>query len=123
MTKRTRASRHEVVLTPDLLKGWNERRGAWYESPEEVEEGLAWGREKARLLRWVRRQMQGRLTSRQRMHVELYFFRGMTYIQVAQALGSNPASAHRSIQRALRRLKQAAAQQDVRPKYRRKPER
>lgn len=122
MTKRSQASRYEVLLTPDLLKNWSERRGAWYETPEELEEALAWGLEKARLLRWVRRQMRGKLTSRQMVHIELYFFRGMTYRQVAQTLGINTATAHRSVQSALRKLRQAAAQQNVRPK-RRRPDR
>jgi RNA polymerase sigma factor (sigma-70 family) len=123
MTKRTRASRYESVLTPDLLKRFTEEQGAWYESPEEVEEALAWGREKARLLRWVRKQMRGSLTPRQMTQIELYFFHGLTYRQVAQKLGINEATAHRGVQRALRKLKRAAIRQHIRPKFKRTSER
>ncbi len=122
MAKRTRARRHESVLSPSLIKRWSERRGTWYESPEEVEEGLAWGLEKAQLLRWVRKQMRGKLTPRQMVHIELYFFQGMSYSQVARSLGINTASAHRAVKSALRRLRIIAAEQNVRIK-RHKPER
>jgi DNA-directed RNA polymerase specialized sigma24 family protein len=105
---RRRAERFEVLMVPDFFKMLHIRRGMWYESPEEIEAGLEWGRRKARLLRWVRRQMRRRLTSREWKCIHLYFFRGMNYIEVGDATGTNAASAHRAVARSLRKLRVAA---------------
>jgi len=95
-------------MIPEFFKMLHIRRGMWYESPDEIEAGLEWGRRKARLLRWVRRQMRRRLTSREWKCIHLYFFRGMNYIEVGDATGTNAASAHRAVARSLRKLRVAA---------------
>jgi DNA-directed RNA polymerase specialized sigma24 family protein len=77
----------------------------WHESNEEIEAALEWGRRKAELLRWVRRQMGRRLTRMEYECVTLYFFRGMTLPEVAQALGMSLPSAHRAVARSLRKLR------------------
>lgn len=84
-----------------------ENRGLWHETADEVEEGLRWGAEKARLLRWVRRRMRVVLTERERDCVELHYFRALPYTEVAPAVGLHPASVARVLDRALRKLRRA----------------
>ena len=108
--KPTRAERNAVDYHPASLERMPEKRGLWYETPEEVAAGLAWGQRKAELLRWVRRQMGRRLTERERRCIELYFFEGLDYRGVASQSGLSVSSAHRNVKRALRKLRQAARQ-------------
>ncbi|HOE66571.1 MAG TPA: hypothetical protein PLO62_08585, partial [Candidatus Hydrogenedentes bacterium] len=74
---RSRASRFSINMANDVLSKIDRTRGAWYETEEEIAAGVKWGREKARLLRWVRSQMTMRLTLRERRCVELYYFEGL----------------------------------------------
>lgn len=113
--KQSRAQRFEVLLRPELLRYFPTTRAAWYETPEEVAAGLEWGREKARLLAWVRRQMTRRLTVRERRCVELYFFQGLTYREVAGLTNRNVSSVHRAVVRALRKLRAARCQTGPKP--------
>ncbi len=108
MRKVDRESRHAIGVAPEVLGRLDEGCGAWYETEDEVQEGLAWGVRKAHMLRWVRRQMGRRLTSRERHCVELYFFYGMTYRQLGEATNTNVSSAYRAVARGLRKLRQAA---------------
>jgi len=103
-----RASRLAVLISPGALKHIPECRGAWYESKEEIEEGLKRGTEKARLLRWIRREMGRHLTLRERRCVELRFFEGMSLREVGAATGTDPSSVCRAVQRSLRKLRHAA---------------
>jgi len=105
---RRRADRFAVLMTPGFFRMLNVRRGMWYESPEEVAKGLEWGRRKAVLLRWVRRQMGRRLTARERNCLKLYFFRGMTLLEVGEATCTSKAAACRAVARSLRKLRAAA---------------
>jgi DNA-directed RNA polymerase specialized sigma24 family protein len=106
--KRSRASRFAVPAPPDYFTEMSTRRGPWHETEEEIEAGLAWGRRKAELLRWARREMGRRLTARERHCVELHFFRGLSCLEVAKATGTTISSAHRAIKRSLRKLRYAA---------------
>ena len=115
MTERSRASRFAIFLSPDVLRHFPTESSAWHESEEDVEAGLEWGAEKARLLRWVRRQMGRRLTKRERECVELYYFRNMTFREVGLATETNASSAYRAVARSLRKLRAAAAEGRVRP--------
>lgn len=108
MESRRRADRFAVQMTPQFFKMLNIKRGMWYESPEEVAKGLEWGRRKAVLLRWVRRQMGRRLTARERNCLELYFFRGMTLLEVGEATRTSKAAACRAVARSFRKLRAAA---------------
>lgn len=103
-----RASRLAVQVSPGALKHIPECRGAWYESEEEIEEGLRRGAEKAKLLRWIRQAMGRRLTLREQRCVELYFFEGMTLREVGEATGTDPSSVCRAVHRSLRKLRHAA---------------
>jgi len=109
LERRTQSGRRAVSFSPASLAHLNRDRSAWYETPEEIEAGLEWGRRKAELLRWVRRQMGRRLTLRERRCIELYFFRDKNYREVAKATGTGPSSAYRATARAIRKLRRAAA--------------
>ncbi len=113
-----KVNRHEVILSPEALKHFDITASAWHETPEEIEAGLAWGREKAILLRWVRRQIKRRLTACEQRCMELYFFENMTYREVAAQSNRNVTSAYRAVQRSLRKLR-AALQEGDAPRLRR----
>lgn len=108
MTERSRASRYAVYINPQRIDQRTLREAMWYESAEEVEAGLQWGEEKANLLRWVRRQMGRRLTKRERKCIELYYFKGLSCREVGDKTGTDPSSAYRAIQRAIRKLHASA---------------
>jgi len=122
MENRRRADRFAVTMAPEFLRMINIRRGMWHESLEEIEAGLEWGRRKAQLLRWVRRKMGRRLTPRERECVELHFFQGMTYIEIAAATGISPGVAHRAVVRSLRKLRITAQRSRIPPAKRRPKE-
>ncbi len=109
MIERSRASRFAVVTQPKVIQSFSLDRGPWFETPEEVQRGIEWGREKAVLLRWVRNQMEARLTLRERRCVELYYFYGKTFREAGELTGTNASSVYRAVQRSLRKLRQAAA--------------
>ena len=121
MTERSRASRFAIYVGPQFMDFRTTTDAMWYESPEDVEEGLRWGEEKAALLQWVRRQMGRRLTKRERRCIELYYFEGLTFREVGSRTGTNASSVYRAIRRALRKLHAAAGKgegnlADVMPK-------
>lgn len=112
MHERTRAHRNESLLSPDIMRTYRVEQSAWYETEEEVRSGIKWGARKAVLLAWVREQMRTRLTPRERHCLELYYFRGLTYREAGDATGTNASSVYRAVQRAIRKLRDAA--EDVR---------
>jgi len=108
MDVRRRAERFMITMSPEFFRMANIRRGMWHETEEEIEAGLEWGQRKAELLRWVRRQMGRRLTTIECQCITLYFFRGMTFPEVAQAMGMSLISTHRAVSRSLRKLRVTA---------------
>jgi len=96
------------AVDPGTLTNFSEDKGLWYESPEAVQEGLEWGRQKAELLRWVRRTMRRELTPRERRCVYLYYFKSRTIEEVGTLTGTGRSSAHRAILRAIGKLRAAA---------------
>ncbi|NIA13595.1 MAG: hypothetical protein GWP08_05895 [Nitrospiraceae bacterium] len=110
MEKRSRASRFALVFSPEFFNGVAIQRGPWYETAEEVADGLAWGKRKERLLRWVRVQMTERLTQRERECIELYYFRGLSCRQMGVVTGTHASSAHRALQRGIRKLRAAVVE-------------
>ncbi len=110
---RSRAQRFAVSVDPMRLATLGQARGAWFETEEEIEAGLAWGREKARLLRWVRKRMATRLTRRERRCIELCFFQGLSHREAATATKTNASSVQRAIRRSIDKLR-AAAREDGR---------
>jgi len=85
----------------------------WAESPEEIEEALRWGREKIRLLDWIRGAMQGCLTETERRSIELYYFDNLNYRDAAKRLGRNPSSVLRAARRGIAKLQRAAERMGV----------
>lgn len=108
MEKRTFADRFKVTCAPTIIESFGGGDGAWAETEEEVAAGLAWGEEKARLLKWVRKQMRRRLTEKQRAAIQLYYFEDLTYVEMGVRMGCAPSSACRTVHRAIRRLREAA---------------
>ncbi|HRI86951.1 MAG TPA: sigma-70 family RNA polymerase sigma factor [Candidatus Hydrogenedentes bacterium] len=122
MSKDSRASRAERIVSPHVIDKRHRSEGAWYETPEEIEAGLRWGAEKAELLRWVRRVMGRRLTKRERRCIELYFFKGMTMREAGEATKTNASSVQRAINRGLKKLRAASTVRRVRRKVQPDPE-
>jgi len=108
MSERSRARRFELVVGPNIIQIHNTQESAWYETPEEIEAGLKWGEEKAKLLKWVRRAMGRKLTLRERRCVELYYFEGLSFREVGRRTGTNASSCCRAITRAVRKLRAAS---------------
>ena len=99
-------------ITAYLADTLGEDRGAWYETETDIRKGLAEGRRKAFLLRWVRARMEMDLTRRERECMQLHYFAGLTYERIGYVTGTSKSAVCRAIQRGLRRLR-AAAQEDV----------
>jgi len=108
MEERTRADRHESLLSPEIMWSFRIEQSAWHETKADVDVAIAWGRRKAVLLAWVREQMHIALTARERHCLELYYFRGLTYREAGAATGTNASSVYRAVQRSIRKLRKAA---------------
>jgi len=108
MEERTRADRHESLLSPEIMRGFRIEQSAWHETRSDVADGVAWGFRKAVLLAWVREQMHLALTARERHCLELYYFRGLTYREAGAATNTNASSVYRAVQRSIRKLRKAA---------------
>jgi len=104
----TNGDRFKVNLSPRVLDHYPASASAWFETEEAIEAGLTWGEEKARLLKWVRKQMRQRLTPRQQRCIELYYFEGLSFAEVGTEAGITMSSAYRIVQRGIRRLRVAA---------------
>lgn len=112
MEKRTFADRYKVNCCPSIMAEFTNEDGPWSEDESVIAAGLAWGREKKRLLHWVRLRMR-RLTEKQRRCIELHYFKGLTYIEVGKLVGCSPSAACRSAQRGIEGLRQAARREGV----------
>lgn len=108
MGKRVYADRFQVNYCPFSLAERTNEDGAWHETEAEIARGLAWGEEKARLLKWVRYQMRRRLTDKQRRCIELHYFRGLSFTEIQAQTGISGPSACRIVQRGIERLRVAA---------------
>tara|TARA_R110001592_G_scaffold133960_2_gene349500 strand:- start:635 stop:1036 length:402 start_codon:yes stop_codon:yes gene_type:complete len=108
MEKRNYADRFKMSCTPGIMESFGNGDNPWSEDEETVNEGLAWGEEKERLLKWVRKQMRRRLTEKQRTSIALYYFKDMTYVEIGKKMGCAPSSACRSVHRGIQRLREAA---------------
>ena len=108
MHERTRANRNETLLSPEIMRTYRVEQSAWYETEDEVRQGIKRGARKAVLIAWVREQMQTRLTPRERHCLELYYFRGLTYREAGAATGTNASSVYRAVQRSICKLRAAA---------------
>jgi RNA polymerase sigma factor (sigma-70 family) len=105
MEKKARLRVYRVQVDAELIETISNEAAAWHESPEEVQKGLAHGKEKAALEAWIRTFMDTGLTERERHCLELYYFRNMTYREAGAATGTNATSVYRAVLRALRKLR------------------
>lgn len=108
MKYKNEAERFSIAVAPDRLARVQASRAAWFETQEEVEKGLEWGKRKAELIRWTRRQMGRKLTQRERRCIELYYFRAMTLEEVGREIGKSASTACRTIQQSIKKLRNAA---------------
>lgn len=76
----------------------------WYETPEEVEAGLEYGREKDEQLQRVAQVMVDLLNEDERVTMELRYKHGLTYRQIAEIMDRNASTIHRRIQRCIRKI-------------------
>lgn len=104
-TGEIRPERNSISTNPRILDARDYRLMPWYETDEEIEAGLVWGKEKAKLLKRTRARMAKRLTPVERRSIELYYFEDMNYREAGSAMGLNASSVYRAIQRALRKLR------------------
>lgn len=118
----TRAQSREALVSPQFMRHRCNEESAWFETPEEIEQGLRDGAERAVLLRRVRRVMSRVLTRRERECVRLHFFHGLSFRELGERTGSHASSAHRAICRAVRKLRAAFAEpRRIKRKARRSP--
>jgi DNA-directed RNA polymerase specialized sigma24 family protein len=105
MEKRYFGDRFRVTFDPEILDGYTNDYSPWHESKAEIEAGLAWGKEKARLLKWVRSQMRRHLTITQQQCIELHYFKDLSYTEVSKRTGISRTSVCRAVQRGVHRLR------------------
>ncbi|PCJ58248.1 MAG: hypothetical protein COA73_10070 [Candidatus Hydrogenedentota bacterium] len=79
----------------------------WFESPEDIEAGLAWGREKEALLDWLKGLMETCLSDMERESITLYYFENLNYRDAALRLHVNASTVCRAVHRATVKLKAA----------------
>ena len=113
MDNRTYSDRYKVNYSPSVMAGFTNEEGPWSENEQDIVAGLAWGREKDRLLKWVRLQMRRHLTRKQRRALQLYYFKNLTFGEIALEVGCSPSAACRSVQRGVERLRDVAREEGV----------
>ena len=110
----SRAHRFRIAFDPLGLDLFDESRAAWFETRNEIRQGIGDGRRKAVLLAWVRMQMALVLTPRERECLELYFFQGgHTYEDIGRITNTHSSSCCRAVHRAVDKLRQAKDHDDT----------
>ncbi len=113
MPRSNRPSKRQVTNNPRVMRTVANENRMWFETPVEIQAGLEWGKEKRRLLKWVRRQMFKKLSIRERRCIELYYFQNLTFRQVSEVNGITVSSVHRAVRRALRKFRHAAKRKNA----------
>lgn len=106
--KTTRSERMALSYFPAYFNGVSIERGMWYETEEDQQHMLDWGRRKAILLHWVRSQMILVLTERQQQVIEHIYFKGLSHKESGDLLGVSASTSCRDGQKAIKRLREAA---------------
>lgn len=94
-------------LGAGLLHRLSATDSPWYETQDEIRDQLRWGRVKAQQLKWVRSQIVLRLTKMEGQCIRFYYFKGLTYREIAANLGTNVSTVHRTVRRGIRKLRRA----------------
>ncbi len=105
--------RNTIFVPSQLLEEIPETQSFWYETPEEIEQKLQWGKEKDNLLQWVKKQMERKLTSKERKYIEHYYLQGQTLEIIAKKFQSHPANIHRTIRRGIKKLVQLTESENL----------
>lgn len=94
-----------VYVSDKFLEEVPESKSIWYESENEVEFKVKRAKERAKLLRWIKKQMERTLTRKEKAYIEYYFFTGLTLEEISNRFRVNPSSVSRGIKRAVRKLR------------------
>ena len=113
MARRNKGERYGLRIPSAVMERLTAEEGFWHESPREVEDGLRHGARKAELLAWVKRRMETQLTEREAECIRLHYFQGHSFRAIHVRTGLGLATVHRAIQRGLKKLRQAAAEEAI----------
>lgn len=100
-----RVNRPLRSLSPEIIGNFSNEDNCWFETDEEKELMLEWGRKKRKLISWLRKKMKRRLTQSELYYIEMHFFQGKTYREIGKECGKSPSSICRSIRRSMHKLK------------------
>ncbi len=100
-----RSQRLGTQAGPFMIDALARENTPWFESSEDIEAGLAWGREKEALLKRVREWMAACLSDMERKSIALYYFENLNYRDAADRLGVNASTVCRAVHRATDKLR------------------
>lgn len=106
--------RNIVFVSSQFLEEISEAQSLWYETPEEIENKIEWGKEKVQLLNWVKKQMARKLSIKERRYIEHYYLQGETLEIISKKFQSHPANIHRTIRRGIKKLIQLTKNENLR---------
>ncbi|HOQ31667.1 MAG TPA: hypothetical protein PLA12_04040 [Candidatus Hydrogenedens sp.] len=106
--------RNIVFVSSQFLEEISEAQSLWYETPEEIERKIEWSKEKAQLLNWVKKQMERKLSIKERKYIEHYYLQGETLEFISKKFHSHPANIHRTIRRGIKKLIQLTKNENLR---------
>ncbi|MGC8739328.1 MAG: hypothetical protein ACP5UA_11890 [Candidatus Hydrogenedens sp.] len=105
--------RNTIFVSSQFLEEISETQSLWYETPEEIERKIQWGKEKAHLLNWVKKQMERKLTLKEKKYIECYYLQGETLEVISKRFHSHPANIHRTIRRGIKKLIQLTKNENL----------
>ncbi|MCX8065398.1 MAG: sigma-70 family RNA polymerase sigma factor [Candidatus Hydrogenedentes bacterium] len=95
-----------LIFLPDkFLEEVPENVSIWYESKQEIETKIEQAKIREKLLNWVQKQIEHKLTKKERAYIEHYYFGGLTLEEISNKFKVNPSSVSRGIRRALNKLR------------------
>jgi RNA polymerase sigma factor (sigma-70 family) len=88
-----------------VLDGLNNKHNPWFETEEEVEEGLAYGAEKDEKIAQVRELMETILSVDERVTMELRFVHDLSYREIGRIMDRNASTIFRRVNRSLKKIR------------------
>jgi RNA polymerase sigma factor (sigma-70 family) len=98
----------EKSFDPRDLERFTNEEGLWYESPEEVEDGVKRGTRQARRLALLVKLMDECLTRAQCTCTKLYYLEGKSLREIAAITGIHFTTVHQHVHAAIKRLRREA---------------
>jgi len=95
----------ERLFDPKDLERFTNEDGLWYESPEEVEQALDRGRERADQLVLLVRLIEKCLTAPQCTCTKLYYLEGKSLREIATITGVHFTTVHQHVRAATKKLR------------------